>query len=61
MNLLRLTTRRALIGTAASDAVAAALCESGAAGITSPFRFDEKGDVVGKRLVTAVVRGGRFE
>ena len=48
-------------GTAAPDAVAAALRESGAAGVTGPFRFDDKGDVVGKRLVTAVVRGGRFE
>ena len=48
-------------GTAAPDAVAAALRESGAAGITGPFGFDSKGDVVGKRLVTAVVRSGRFE
>ena len=48
-------------GTAAPDAVAMAL-RGGAsvAGVTGPFGFDSKGDVVGKRLVTAVVRGGRF-
>ena len=48
-------------GSAAPADVAAALRESGVAGITGPFGFDDKGDVVGKRLVTAVVRGGRFE
>lgn len=49
-------------GSAAPDAVAAALRDGGdVRGITGPFGFDDKGDVVGKRLVTAVVRGGQFE
>ena len=49
-------------GSADSDAVARALHASGEVrGVTGPFGYDEKGDVVGKRLVTAVVRGGRFE
>ncbi|MEM1056011.1 MAG: ABC transporter substrate-binding protein [Bacteroidota bacterium] len=49
-------------GSAAPEKVAVALRESGEVrGITGPFGFDEKGDVVGKRLVTAVVRDGRFE
>ena len=49
-------------GSAAPDAVAAALRERGhVTGVAGPFGFDENGDVVGKRLVTAVVRGGRFE
>ena len=48
-------------GSAAPDDVAAALRASGAGGVAGPFGFDEKGDVVGKRLVVAVVRAGRFE
>lgn len=47
-------------GTAAPGAVADALRSDALTGITGPFRFDEKGDVVGKRLVTAVIRGGQF-
>ncbi|PAP81656.1 hypothetical protein B1759_10175 [Rubrivirga sp. SAORIC476] len=49
-------------GSAAPDAVAAALRDGGQlSGITGPFGFDDKGDVVGKRLVTAVIRGGQFQ
>ena len=52
----------ATAGSAAPDAVAAALREGGqVSGITGPFGFDDKGDVVGKRLVTAVVHGGQFQ
>ena len=47
---------------AAPADVAVALREGGpVSGITGPFGFDDKGDVVGKRLVTAVIRGGHFQ
>ena len=46
---------------AAPEAVAAMLRENDRIqGVTGVFGFDEKGDVVGKRLVTAVVREGQF-
>lgn len=46
---------------AAPEAVAAKLREQRSVkGITSTFRFDEHGDVVDKRLITAVVRDGQF-
>lgn len=49
-------------GTAAPDAVAEALREATRVdGVTGFVGFDDNGDVVGKRLVTAVVRGGQFE
>ena len=49
-------------GSAAPGAVAAALRDGGqVSGITGPFGFDDKGDVVGKRLVTAVIRDGAFQ
>ena len=48
-------------GSAVPDDVAAALRAGDVHGVAGPYAFDDKGDVVGKRLVTAVVRGGRFE
>ena len=48
-------------GSAAPDDIAAALRSTEIQGVTGPFRFDDKGDVVGKELVTVVVHGGAFE
>src|SRR5690606_19496880 len=46
---------------AAPEAVAAMLRETDQfRGVTGALGFDEKGDVVGKRLVTAIVSDGRF-
>ncbi len=48
-------------GTAAPDRVADALRQMDRySGLNGAFGFDEKGDVVGKSLVTVVVRDGRF-
>lgn len=33
----------------------------GWSGVTGPFRFDEKGDLVDRRVIKSVVRNGRFE
>lgn len=49
-------------GSAVPNAVAAALRDGREIqGVTGPFGFDESGDVVGKQLITVVVRGGTFE
>lgn len=49
-------------GSAMPDAVAEALRASEEVhGVTGAFTFDDKGDVVGKRLVTAIVRDGRLQ
>jgi hypothetical protein len=29
--------------------------------VTGTFTYDENGDLVGRRMVKAVIRGGRFE
>ncbi len=49
-------------GSPAPDRVAEALRSIDTwTGITGSFSFDEKGDVIGKTMVTVVVRDGRFQ
>jgi len=60
VRLLADAMRRA--GSSDPEKVAAALhATRGWGGVTGAFTYDENGDLVGRRMVKAVIRGGRFE